>query len=487
MHKCYRLIVSVVLGALLGPIELAAQEKAPAGDSFHALPGVVRVNVAGPVPKGITLSGFAGYGYSNAILSTDDSHHRGIGGIAASFRFVDWLAFAINVDGRYDKHFRVSEGTGRDDGWVGNPRLLLRSGVQFDNGFRLGGQLGVWFPGESAPSLVLKATTFDVLATGTYAPPGSGWTVNLNAGARIDQSAKSVDNAAQLSDADRMSLGVSDSHAVLLGAGITYRVGALEFLVEGTWDLLVGGDAPSATESPIRVAGGARYDITRDFTALLVAEGGLSKRPPVSANDPLVPIEPRVTVLAGIQYRLPYARRKKPIEKIEKVKPPPPPPKPVVLKIHVATAEGFPLAGAKIRIEDTQVVTGAEGGYEHTLPKARTVTIVASADGYVEKSQQVDSKPGETKEINFRLDKVIPPGQLKGVVQSFGGTPLQATIRIDSIGVEVKAESDGTFEVDVPPGEYQVTVQADGYVDQTRTVRIEREGVTLLNVDLRSR
>jgi len=44
----------------------------------------------------------------------------------------------------------------------------------------------------------------------------------------------------------------------------------------------------------------------------------------------------------------------------------------------------------------------------------------------------------------------------------------------------------GRFEVDVPPGRYRVTISASGYQTQQRTVDVEENGVTVLNVDLRS-
>ncbi len=456
-----------------------AQEEG-VGDAFNALPGVARVGVAGPVSKGITVSAFAGYGYSDAIIADEDTHHRGLGGIAASFRFVDWLAFSLSLDGRYDKHFKAFNGEGTDDGWVGNPRLFVRSGTLLSDRIKLGGQLGVWVPGESAPSIVFKAITLDFTAMGTYLL-SKHFSINANVGFRLDQSAESVDNADQLSDADRISLGVSDSHAVLLGTGATYRLGKLELLGEWTWDLLVGGDRPKALESPMRITAGARYDLSRDFTVQLLAEVGLSKRPDVAATDPLVPIEPRLGVFAGVIYRTPYARRKPTTE----LPPPPKKKEPATLQVTVKTADGLVLPGAKIQIGDTQAVTDAAGQYTHKTQKAETITITASAENYKAKTETVTTVLGEVLDISFELQEVVPPGQLRGVVQSFGGQPLQATIEIVTINKVAKADVDGTFEIDVPPGEYDVVVRADGYAEQKRRIRIEREGVTLLNVDLR--
>jgi hypothetical protein len=44
----------------------------------------------------------------------------------------------------------------------------------------------------------------------------------------------------------------------------------------------------------------------------------------------------------------------------------------------------------------------------------------------------------------------------------------------------------GRFEIDVAPGAYDVTITAPGFAAQTRRVQVEQNGVTLLDVDLRS-
>jgi HSP20 family molecular chaperone IbpA len=52
-------------------------------------------------------------------------------------------------------------------------------------------------------------------------------------------------------------------------------------------------------------------------------------------------------------------------------------------------------------------------------------------------------------------------------------------------GSELRAEG-GRFEIDVAPGRYRVTISAPGFETQNRKVEVEENGVTLLNVDLRS-
>jgi HSP20 family molecular chaperone IbpA len=81
-------------------------------------------------------------------------------------------------------------------------------------------------------------------------------------------------------------------------------------------------------------------------------------------------------------------------------------------------------------------------------------------------------------------------------VRSLRGSAVPADILIESETPEasdaapaVKQElraADGRFEIDVGPGRYRVTIAAPGYKTQTRQVDVEENGVTVLNVDLRT-
>jgi hypothetical protein len=79
----------------------------------------------------------------------------------------------------------------------------------------------------------------------------------------------------------------------------------------------------------------------------------------------------------------------------------------------------------------------------------------------------------------------LPSGQLRGLVRSLSGRPVPAEIRVDPAGRALRAVG-GRFEIDVPPGAYEVTIAAPGFATQKRRVQVEQNGVTLLDVDLRS-
>jgi len=51
--------------------------------------------------------------------------------------------------------------------------------------------------------------------------------------------------------------------------------------------------------------------------------------------------------------------------------------------------------------------------------------------------------------------------------------------------VETKTDAEGFFQIDVPPGEYEVVIEAPGYVAQRRKAQVERQGVVIVNADLR--
>ncbi len=262
----WRLALLSVLLLAHGP---AAAEPALARHALGAVPGVYRVATAEPDAGGLSFYTGAGYGYAASIFGRDDTHHRATGSLAASFGPVSWLSLGLRMDGRFDQHSEQvprldgSPGEVTDDGLVGDPRFLAQVRTSLTDSWHLGGRLTLWFPGSEAPSLVLGATTTDALAALTYAPPGSPLRLGLEAGFRLDRSAESAGDAGALSQADRLSLGVSDSNAVLLGAGATFRAGNVEILGEVTWDLLVGADAPSLRESPLRLAAGVRVPLVR--------------------------------------------------------------------------------------------------------------------------------------------------------------------------------------------------------------------------------
>jgi hypothetical protein len=421
-----------MLAALAGHGGARAQEEethvpspAPVGETAWALPGLARVGVAARRPVGVTLAGDVGYGWAEPRTG-DGGHHRISGSLAAAVRPLPWLAVALRLDGRYDRHPRDDHGT--DDSLVGDPRMALRVGGEVAEGLMAGGEVTLWVPGRRAPSLALDATTVDVTGLLAYRLPGIPLTVAGRAGVRIDQSANAVDDADRYRQGDRLSLGVAESHAVLLGGGASYRLGDVELVGEVTWDARVGRRAPPLGRSPLRVTGVVRYHLSRATQVEVLAEGLATPAPATGFGAPLVPLEPRFRTSVGLRHRFGASPTPETAPKPTAPPTPPEPPDPAP------------------EVDDTQA-TGSE-----EAPTAAPAP---------------------------------PPSELRGLVRSFDGSPLQATVEVQPGGEEATTDADGVFDLELAPGRYRVRIRADGYQAQERTVTVEQQGVTVLNVELR--
>src|SRR5262245_41093738 len=158
--------------------------------------------------------------------------------LGAEGRPLPWLGLELRLDGRYDTH--AAPGQPADSGLVGDPRAFVRVDGAPARGLRLGARAGVWLPGNHAPSLTTAAISPEVVGLLSFVPPRSGLALTANAGYRLDRSAASAPDSADLTAGDRLALSVSAFDAVLLGAAATYGRGGAQGFVEASWDLLVG-------------------------------------------------------------------------------------------------------------------------------------------------------------------------------------------------------------------------------------------------------
>lgn len=487
---------------VMSPLGRAAAEPWRTSHSLGALPGVYRVATAEPEDTGVALHTGGGYGFASGVMGGDDVHHRLGGSLAASFRMLPWLAAGIRMDGRFDRHTGLASiGQEDDDGLVGEPRVLLHAGGALSDAWYAGARLTVWLPGSEAPSLVAGAITPDAVAMLTHAPPGSALRVGLNAGFRLDRSAASAEDADLLSQADRLSLGVSDASAMLLGLGATYRVGRVDLLGEVTWDILVGDDAPALRGSPMRVAAGVRVPLLETLAAELVLESNLAELPTAEKDQPLLPYEPRISVGVGLHYRFGSAGSRpgsvpdQPDQHDQPDRPgrdTPAGARTASIRGRVQGAGGVAVARPAVTIaaggESREVALDQEGRFGLELPPG-PVTVSVTAEGFEPVTRSLTLEPGGEQELDIALERALPPGQLRGFVRSFGGRPVPAELTIqrpgEPQGQTITAQSDGSFEIDVAPGEYDVVIRAPGYREQRRHVTIEQGGVLILNVDLR--
>jgi len=512
-HLFHLLVGGLFAAAAGGPCPLAG---AQVGESANGLPGLVRVPSHEPraSDRPVTLAGTAGYGFTESVLpGGGDRHHQLSGSLGLGWRPFPWLGASVSVDARYDRH------TGdrpelEDDGLVGVPTLALRAGHALTDSVSLGAQVAVWFPGQDAPSIVGDAISADVEAF-TTVHPSDAVSLAVRAGWRFDESPDSVERPQDLSAPDRMALGVSDADAVLLGVGVSARLRPdLEVLAETTWDLLVGEAAPAAGASPLRLSGGIRFrplsGAQRDRLELqALLEGHLGGRPDLSDPDgPLVPVEPRVRAVLGLTARLggpsPEPAESAPDDAPQAPVPLAPPP--ATLRVAVVDAEtGEPLDGAvaettladpEVRGEGRRATAPLEqdAAGPGILVGANLVaarwTLAIARDGYEPQERTVALLPGEVLPVRVALAPIPPPappaGELRGVVRSYSGRSIDATVRVEGLDeASARTDGNGVFELTLPPGEHTVIIEASRYRTQARRVQVEDGGVTILNADLR--
>lgn len=478
------------------------------GSGTSAMPAIGRVGVPDSERAGVTLAVGAGYGFTEGVLGDGDSHHRASGSVAIAVRPVDWLAIGLRFDGRFDGHLGDS---GNDDGLVGDPRLLMRGSFGVGGGLRLGLEAGIWVPGGDAPSLAFDATTVDAVGLLAWSPSGVPLSLALRAGFRIDQSANAVDDPSQLSAADRLSLGLSSSHAALVGLGVSYRLGRAEILGEWTWDVLVGASAPGAMESPMRLAAGARYALSADRAWLVqgMLEAGLSSRPEIGPNT-VLPVEPRVSASLALVWRIggdgdsaaPVTEPEVVRQREPETSVPAEATTAVASSAETTSVRGrvvedgaAPIEGASITLTaggTTQTATSDANGlfaFESAALGPAHLSVVA--DGY--ESVELDSvlEAGSNSEASIPLVRSQPAGVIRGRVLSFDGRPIAATLEVQAVGdptpvARAQAGADGAFEVEVAPGRYQVVLSAPGHEPQRRRIQVELGSVVDLSVNLRS-
>lgn len=422
------------------------------GDGRGALPGVDRVGFVATAPPLVSVRVTGGYGFTEAVLRDGDAHHRLDLAVAASVRPSSAVALGLEARGRYDRH---SGEAGSDRGLRADPRLFLRVGDVFGE-LGIAGQLRLWLPASESVADMLGATTLDAELLASYAAGEAGWVSGL-AGFRYDRSAESTPEADGLSRADRLSLGVSDSHAVLLGAAGALRLGAVELLGEVTLDLLVGADAPGVAESPIRLASGARWHASDAVQVHALVEVAASRRPTVGVGQALVVVEPRARLEAGVAYRL--HRRTVAVATLEG---------------RITDPQGAPVAGARVEAEGLETTSDEEGRFRFEDVPPGEYAVSATAEGRLPAERTVTAAPGTSTRITLVLAEVprAPVGRIAGVVETYGGAPLpEAEVRVGERTTTTDAEGRFVLE-DVPAGPARVEVAAERMEPSTRSVDV---------------
>lgn len=469
---------------------------------YSALPGGLHVASAEALPThSVALSLISGLGYRKGLLSADHSYTRAIGQIAAAYAPLRDLMVGLSLDGRRDSH-KDYQGKS-DDNYVGDPHLLARYAAPVGR-VRLGGQLNLWVPGKDAPSVAASAISVDARALLSI-DAGFG-TLAVNAGFRLDNSDKSIDDPEALSVEDQVSLGTSKFHAVLGGASLTVPLGRAYASLEGSTDVFVGDGAPSPIVRGGVQLGAAINDTFRVVGYLAVATSDGIRSEALMGEIPMIPYEPQVTGGLGLQAVFGRASHppSAPSAQITRNE------RPAVIPV-IETADlsgivfddaGKPVVGAvvtvKLKNHTATAVTDARGAYAIAkLPIGKTIDGKTELDDTIaEVSSEVANKKLSTVTVTLTkganaappltLESALPPGQLRAVIISVGNSrPVAgATVTIEPGGVTATSGADGKFTVDLPPGQYKLTVTARGLAQQTLDVNIEQNGVAIKNIEL---
>lgn len=465
------------------------------GSNSSGLCGLIHTG-APRCAKGLTLAGTSGYG----VTSLRGTHHRFMGDLALAYVPLEWLALSLELKGRMDLHPKDGEDPARLTA-TGDPWLRGRVGFPVSPSVDLGGELGLWLPGRDAPNYKPQATTIDIKGLLSWKAEKRPLTLLASLGVRVDNSANSAPPPARLRYGDRIALGLSDSHALLAGLGLAYApTPKWRVFGELSTQLLLGKQAPSVLSSPLRAAVGARYFFFDQLSMELTAIPSFSKRPSTAGSAPLVPIEPRFTMLLGLRYDF---LRPKPAGSVETrpIDVPTSKPEPRVeeqlatLNGALRDEAGHPVPDAKIVLtqegKSEESVSQVDGSFSFAGLRTGTVSLRAEAPGFQPSTWEVAVMPSLTEVLTHTLVAGSTNGSLRCLVRSFGSEPLRAQIVVrDLAGRKVASgttDKNGLLELPLAPGQYRVAIDATGYQARRSNVQVSPNEVAILNVDLRER
>jgi len=499
----------------------------PIALGYGAMPGGLRVPSAEGLPANMVSVGLiGGFGFRNKLLSADHKLTRGIGDVALAWAPFDLVTLGIAFDGRFDKHSGVNPDG--DDGYVGDPRMIIRLRKKLNAKISAGGQVAMLVPGKDAPSVAASAISAE--ARGLLSIVAGPGTVSATAGVRLDNSAKSVvddagnDNRMLLSAEDRISLGVSDYHAFVAGIHYQLPLGPKAYLgVEGSMDLFFGAHLPKRITAPEKPGPILRAGITGglhlndQWTAFAFVQLAKVSKPDAAdltaGNIALIPYEPAFTGGLAISAHFGGTKRSSGSgsgnvsandcqANPEKCKP-----VAVVVTADVSGSIvddlGNPVAGANVtvRLKNTtgKAVSDQKGAWTVTgVPIGKTTNgmtdlddtgaeVTVEVDGKKPKTATVTLKEGRDNKLpTFTLDPVLPPGQFKAVIRAAGtGKPIVGvTVKLEPSGASAVSDAEGNLSLDVPPGTYKATASGPGFKSQTLDVVIEQSAVVVKQFEL---
>ena len=281
---------------------------------------------------------------------------------------------------------------------------------------------------------------------------------------------------------------------VLLGPGdVEYVLDdacqALGILAHDAAQLLLG--SPKLAASPLWLSLGVRRPLAASGLSYEVSVDALASARP-GAGAELLPIEPRVTLNLGLRYRFGERAVETPKPRPAAPKPAPaavvaPAPKPTSIELTLLDDRGQPLQRAQVAVTqgdvETPLVEVAPGQYRLEPARPGRARLRVKAEGFQPVERDVELQTGALR-VDVRVDQALPAAQVRGLVRSFSGKPLAASVRVEPGGAQTSTDAEGFFQLDVPPGEYEVVIESPGYQPQRRKAKVDQHGVVIVNADL---
>jgi hypothetical protein len=498
---------AVLFGVLAVGLMTAEVQASPLryGASQAAQPGVYRLLTALPsVERSWLLSVAAGYGWEADVLAQGDRRQLVMGRLGVGFAPWRFLQIAVTADGVIEGYEEPASDGSIVVGTLGDPRVSLRTGWELGAGFSVGGLFELWIPsGRGSFNLVGDALSPAVFGLLSFAPESVPLGLHLNVGYRHDRSVHMLGDLEQLTREQLLLSGAnSGEHRLTVGLAVEYRVGPVAPYIETTGELPLDGDRISHSE--VLVGFGSRFylgpqDVVQlhlgaEFAALGAVPGETPSTSTIYTSPPLV------NILFGVAFRLPVRSPGQGETTVgegcpEPQEPSEEPASPQTGRMTGSVRCAQSSCGDAARVTIVGLGSSAfapdEESGEFTTAELPTGTyeVVASAEGYQTQRQQVTVDADEQSTVTFDLQPRSQgePTGIQGRVTDFEGQGVQATIRIPALGVELSCDEDGRFETEADPGRYEVFVSARGFRTQHTQVEVPRNGVAVMNIELRSR
>lgn len=468
------------------------------GSTPGAQPGVVRTLSAMPSVRGAWVVSLGGtYGWEPSVLVDDDERQLTVARLAVGYAPWPFLQIGLSIDTSLEGYAWPEPSTDTIVvGSLGDPRLSLRTGWEVGAGLSLGALVDVLFPsGAGSFNLEGDSISPSVMALFSFAPERIPIALHLNVGYAHDRSIHMIGDASALMREQLLLSGASSAaHLLDLGLALEGRIGPAALYVEGRSALTV---ADGIEHSWAVVGVGSRFYLgPEDAVQLLVGmdfQVAKAEAAPDPATATIWRAPPLLNLHVGAAFRLPVRVGAR--GGAEADCPPATAAESALGRIAGVVRCGDATCGPTVLVRIVE--TGASavapddetGEFTTTELPAGTYTLEATAEGAVAQSQQVVVAAGQTVRADVALARVVArdASGIRGRITDFQGRPVQATIRIPALGLELQSGADGSFETEAEPGDYEIIVSARGYGTQHTRITVPDEGMVVMNIEMRSR